>query len=396
MSEENTNSKIDYMLIFIVILLGVISVFTLYTLDPLLAQTKYGDGYYLKQIQWYIVGAVVITAIMFVDYDRLRQVSWLFYGFGIITLLMLYFHFPPNIAHEVNGAWGWFKIPGFGTIQPAEFMKVFLIIFLAHIIVAHNEKYPEHTVKMDLLLLGKIALTALVPIFFLVKQPDLGGVLVLTAITVCMILVSGIKWRIIFAIVGSVLVTGVLIVGVYILLPNQMNDFLKASGLDHVQGRFNAWLNPEEYSQGDAYQLVRAMRAIGSGQLSGKGVHGFEVTQGIPENHTDFIFTAISEQFGFIGASIVITIYFLLIYRLIHVALKCKDPFGSYLITGIIGMFAFQVFQNIGMSIQLLPITGLPLPLISYGGSSSLTYLIAIGIALNVYYRLKTYMFDES
>ncbi|KAB8139094.1 rod shape-determining protein RodA [Gracilibacillus oryzae] len=395
MSQDNKNSKIDYTLILIIIALAIISIFTLYTLNPYLIQ-KLGIVFYQKQIQWYIIGTVAIIVIMFFDYDRLRQVSWIFYGLGIIALTMLFFHFPPGIADSVNGAWGWFQIHGFGSLQPAEFMKVFLIIFLAHIIVAHNEKYPEHTLKMDFWLLAKIGMASIVPIFFLTQQPDLGGVLVLTAITVCMILVSGIKWRIILSIFGGLLITVVSIVIIYLTIPDQVNQFLIEKDLEHVGERFNAWLNPDENSQGDAYQLTRAMLAIGSGQLSGKGMSEFEVSYKIPEYQTDFIFTSIAEQFGFIGSSVVITIYFLLIYRLIHIALKCRDPFGSYMITGIIGMFAFQVFQNIGMSIQLLPITGLPLPFISYGGSSTLTYMLAIGIVLNIHYRLKTYMFDES
>lgn len=391
MDQQNYNSKIDYTLIFIIILLAIISIFTLYTLNPFLNQS-----YYIQQIVWYIAGSMAIAVIMIFDYDRFRQISWILYGLGVIALLMLFFHFPPGIAKSVNGAWGWFQIPGFGSLQPAEFMKVFLIIFLAHIMVTHNEKYPEHTVKMDLWLLVKIGIAAVIPIFFLVKQPDLGGVLVLIAITACMILVSGIKWRIILSILGGIIIAGCIVVILYISFPEQTETFLESTGLDHVEGRFNAWLNTDENTQGDAYQLIRAMLAIGSGQLTGKGIGGFEVSQDIPEFHTDMIFTSIAEQFGFFGSSIVITIYFLLIYRLIHIAIKSKDPFGSYMITGIIGMFAFQIFQNIGMSVKLLPITGLPLPFISYGGSSTLTYMIAIGIVLNIYYRIKTYMFDES
>ncbi|WP_163537059.1 FtsW/RodA/SpoVE family cell cycle protein [Gracilibacillus sp. YIM 98692] len=395
MSQENKNPKIDYSLIFIIILLAILSVFTLYTLDPYLKQ-KYAQTFYINQITWFIAGSIVIGIVMLFDYERLRQVSWLFYSLGLLSLIMLYFHFPPGIAKEVNGAWGWFQFPVLGTMQPAEFMKVFLIIFLAHIMVVHNEKYPAHTVKMDLWLLCKIGITAIVPIYFLAKQPDMGGVLVFIAITATMILVSGIKWRIILTVVAAGIFTAICIIVIYLAFPDQMETFLENTGLHHVEGRFQGWLSPEEYSQSGAYQVIRAMRAIGSGQLSGKGIGIFEVAPGIPEYHTDMIFTAVAEQFGFIGSSIVITIYFLLIYRLIFIALKSKDPFGSYMITGIIGMFTFQVFQNIGMSIKLLPITGLPLPFISYGGSSTLTYMLAIGIVLNVYYRIKTYMFDES
>ncbi|WP_018933322.1 FtsW/RodA/SpoVE family cell cycle protein [Gracilibacillus lacisalsi] len=396
MSEKNSNSKLDYSLILIIILLAIISVFTLYTLDPYLSQKPLFQNMYLKQMVWYIVGSMAVAVIMMFDYDRFRQVSWLLYGIGIIALVMLYFHFPPNIAHQVKGAWGWFKFPVLGTIQPAEFMKVFLIIFLAHIMVAHNEKYPVHTVKMDLWLLCKLGFFTLIPVFFLLKQPDLGGVLVLVAITACMILVSGIKWRIILTIFGTFLVCFVSAITLYLTNPEEVNQFLYDQDLDHVVERFQGWLFPDEYSQGGAYQTLKAMLAIGSGQLSGKGMGDLQAAYQVPEYHTDYIFTSIAEQFGFFGSSVVILIYFLLIYRLIYIALKCKDPFASYMVTGIIGMFTYQVFQNIGMSIQLLPVTGLPLPFISYGGSSTLTYMIAIGIVLSVFYRIKTYMFDES
>lgn len=388
MSSKNSNSTIDYSLISIVLLLAITSVFSIYTIQPFLDQS-----YYLKQIIWYIVGSMAITVIMLIDYDRLRQVSWILYSIGLVSLIMLFFHFPPGIAKTVNGAWGWFEFPVLGTIQPAEFMKVFLIIMLAHVMVAHNEKFKVHTNKSDLWLLAKIAIIALPPIGFIAKQPDLGGVLVLIAITSCLILVSGIRWRIIFTFVGL----GAIAVGVVILLyitnPEAVDKFVDEAGFEHVESRFKGWLDTESNGQAGGYQLIRAMLAIGSGQLNGKGIGEFEVTN-IPERHTDMIFTAIAEQFGFIGSSVVITLYFLLIYRLIHIAIQSNDPFGSYLITGTIGMFTFQIFQNIGMSIKLLPITGLPLPFISYGGSSTLTYLIAIGIVLNIHYRTKVYMFD--
>ncbi|UOQ86499.1 FtsW/RodA/SpoVE family cell cycle protein [Gracilibacillus salinarum] len=397
MPEQNANAKLDYSLIFIVIIFGIISVFTLYTLDPYLSLKGADyDNLFIKQMVWYIAGSMLIAVIMMFDYDRLRQVSWILYGLGILALLMLFFHFPPGIAKQVNGAWGWFAIPGFGTLQPAEFMKVFLIIFQAHIMVAHNEKYPVHTVKMDLWLLCKMAVAALVPIFFLTQQPDYGGVLVLVSITACMLLVSGIKWRIILTIVGTGLVLIATVLFIYLNFTEAVNQFLYDNELGHIVDRLQGWLFPDQFSQEGAYQTLTAMLAIASGQLSGKGIGTFEKATDIPEYQTDYIFSTIAEQFGFFGASLLILIYFLLIYRLIFIALKSKDPFASYMVTGIIGMFTYQVFQNIGMSIQLLPVTGLPLPFISYGGSSTLTYLMAIGIVLNVFFRIKTYMFDES
>ncbi|SFL36489.1 cell division protein FtsW, lipid II flippase [Gracilibacillus orientalis] len=396
MSEKNSNAKLDYSLLLIIILLAIISVFTLYTLDPYLSQNSLYQNMYLKQVVWYIAGSMAVAVIMMFDYDRFRQVSWLLYGIGVLSLLMLYFHFPPGIAKEVKGAWGWFEFPVLGTIQPAEFMKVFLIIFMAHVMVAHNEKNPEHTVSMDLWLLCKMGIIASIPIVLLIEQPDLGGVLVLIAITAFMVLVSGIKWRIILTLFSTFIIGLSTFIYLYFTYTDKMNQLLYDNGLDHVVQRFQGWLFPEEYSSEGAYQTSQAMLAIGSGQFFGKGIGQFEKTQYVPENHTDYIFTSISEQFGFFGSSVVILIFFLLIYRLVNVALKCKEPFASYMVTGIIGMFTYQVFQNIGMSLQLLPVTGLPLPFISYGGSSTLTYMIAIGIVLSVFYRIKTYMFDES
>src|SRR5699024_7136570 len=213
---------------------------------------------------------------------------------------------------------------------------------------------------------------------------------VLSSITGAMVLVSGIKWRVIF----TVILTGLAVVGIifvaWYVIPGPISDFLQESVFNHVQSRFYGWLNPEKYSD-SGYQLIYAMLAIGSGQLFGKGIGGMEVY--VPEKHTDMIFTAISEQFGFIGASVVIALFFMLIYRLIHIAILSNDQYGSYLVTGMVGFFAYQVFQNIGMSIQLLPITGLPLPFLSYGGSSTLTYMLAIGIVLNVHSRTRTFMF---
>ena len=387
MNPPRTDTKIDYSLIFIILLLAIVSCFTLYTIQP------YVDGrnYMVSQAVWYVLGSLVIGVIMLFDYDRLRQIVWFLYGIGMVSLLMLFFRFPASIIHEANGATSWFILPGVGTIQPAEFMKVVVIVTLAHIMVKHNEKFEVHRNKSDVWLLVKIAVVALPPMALIAVQPDLGGFLVFCAIAASMILVSGIRWRILF----SVLLLGVLliasVIGLSLLFPTSIGTALEESVFQHVESRFYGWLQPEKYED-SGYQLVRAMLAIGSGQLTGKGFQNMEVY--IPERHTDMIFSAIAEQFGFIGASAVLLLFFLLIYRLIHIALLSNDHFGSFIVTGFIGMFTFQIFQNIGMSIQLLPITGLPLPFLSYGGSSTLTYLIAIGIALNIRYRRKEYMFD--
>lgn len=386
--EKNTSSKIDYTLISIIILLAIISVFTLYTIQPYLIET-----FYIKQLIWYIGGSILIGIIMLVDYDRLRQVSWILYGFGVLMLVMLQLHFPPGIADEVNGAWGWFDL-GFFSFQPAEIVKVFLIIALAHLIVMHKEKFKESSTKNDIWLLTKIAITAAPPMLLIAIQPDLGSFLVLFSIVTCMVLVAGIRWRIIFSLIGIVLLVMGSVVFIYITSPEKIEKFAEDYNFEHVESRFTSWIDPDNNSQGNAYQLINTMRAIGSGQLTGKGIGGIQVSH-IPERQTDMIFAAIAEQFGFIGSSVLLILFFILVYRLIHIGLQSNEPFGSYIVTGTIGMFTYQIFQNIGMSIGLMPITGLPLPFVSYGGSSTITYLIAIGIVLNIHYRTKVYMFDS-
>ncbi|WP_138416407.1 FtsW/RodA/SpoVE family cell cycle protein [Aquibacillus sediminis] len=393
-NKPNSNMRIDYSLIFILLLLGIVSCFAIYTVQfqPSVPSTYDASGLVIKQIMWYIAGSMLVVLIMLMDYDRFRQISWILYGFGIVTLLMIFFNFPAPIIHEANNARSWFIIPGTSTtIQPAEFMKIFLTVILAHIIVSHNEKFKTRTNQTDLWLLAKLLGLSFPPMGLIAVQPDLGGFLVLAAIVACMILVSGIRWRILFAITATVTIIAGVIVFFYINYPDATRDVLYNVGFKHVESRFLGWLYPETYGD-SGYQLTRAIMAIGSGQLTGKGYADIQVY--IPERHTDMIFSVIAEQYGFFGASFVVTLFFLLIYRLIHIGLQSNDPFGSFMIAGFIGMFTFQTFQNIGMSIQLLPITGLPLPFISYGGSSTLTYLIAIGIVLNIHYRTKEYMFD--
>lgn len=392
MNNPLSNFKIDYTLLFIVFLLGCMSLFSLYTLTPILPEVYKNLNFPLLQLQWYIVGGVVIFLTMLVDYDRFRKVTWIAYILGIIPLLMIFLRFPAPMMEEFNNIIRGIRLPAIGAIQPAEFMKIILVMALAHLIASHHERYIERSTKTDLFLLGKIALVAALPMGLIAIQPDLGSTLVLTFIICSMTLVSGIKWRIIF----SVILSGISMVGLVILTwavsPGPVATFLEESVFKHVASRFYGWLSPEQYLD-SGYQLILTMNAIGSGQLFGKGMNNMEVY--VPERHTDMIFTAIAEQFGFFGASLVIIVLFLLIYRLIHIALLSNDKYGSYLITGLVGMFAYQIFQNIGMSIQLLPITGIPLPFISYGGSSILTNMLAIAIALNVHSRTKKYMFEE-
>jgi rod shape determining protein RodA len=381
-----SQSKLDYNLLFILFLMAIVSAIAIHSAEATLPEKLQHVNFAYKQLQWYGIGAVVIALTMIIDYDRFFQIAWYLYGFGMLLLLGLELNVPGTVT--IKGATSWYALPG-GNFQPSELMKIFMIIVLGRVIINHREKYPEPTVKDDFRLLGKIALTVLPPLILLMKQPDLGMSMVFVAITGSLVLVSGIRWRIIFGIIFSGIAAAAILVFIFFQFPDFFHKYILE---DYQLNRFYGWLAPYEYSNEQGFQLIRSLLAIGSGELYGKGFGNIQVY--LPEAHTDFIFGIIAEQFGFIGASVVISLFFLLVYRMVHIALESNDLYGSYLCAGVIGMITFQVFQNVGMTIGLLPITGLPLPFISYGGSSLATYMLAIGLVLNVHSRTKKFMFS--
>jgi rod shape determining protein RodA len=385
-NEKRAPDRFDWTLAFILFLFCIVSLISIYS-----AQTsgQYETNFVFDQLKWYIVGAVIITGALFFDPDQYKKLSWIFYGFGIFLLfvLMISPHCKTCIAPERNGAHSWFILP-IGSIQPSEFMKVFLIMAISRLISDHNQKNQVKTLQSDFWLLVKIGLTAMVPLALIMEQPDLGTALVIMAITAGMILVSGISWKIILPTFSFVALLGVGIIGIMLYFP----DFLK----DHIDpyqyGRIYAWLDPYSYASGEGLHLISSLQAIGSGEIFGKGFMGKEVY--VMERHTDFIFSLIAEEYGFIGASVVISLFFLLVYHLIKISLETNSQFNSYICAGIISMTAFHVFQNIGMTIQVLPITGIPLPFLSYGGSSLMGNMLAMGLVFSIRFYHKNYMFE--
>ena len=280
-----------------------------------------------------------------------------------------------QIGEPKNGAKSWYHLTNFGSIQPSEFMKTFFILATARLISTHHEKYAIKHIKTDFLLIRKNCFHLFVPLAFIMQQPDLGSSLVFIAITAALIVAAGISWKIIL----PIFIGGAAIGSTVIWMALYMQDFLA----DHLGvkpyhfGRIYSWLDPYSYADEAGYHLITSLNAIGSGEIFGKGYMNREVY--VAENHTDFIFSVIGEEWGFIGASFVICLYFLLIYHLTKITLTLKDPFCTYVCAGIIAMITFHVFENIGMTIQLLPITGYPFTFISYGGSSLMGNALAIG-----------------
>ena len=378
-------SRIDYTLVLILSLLCLCSCIAIYSAQ---ASGQYGENFLLKQMILYAAGIGIILTVITLDSDQLRRISWYAYGFGIATLAFLVVA-PSSLAPVINGAKSWYRIPGF-SLQPSEFMKIFLIIALANVIVTHHAKNVVKTLNSDFWLLIKLGLVTALPLFFVMLQPDLGTSLVMLAILVGMIFISGITWKILLPIFGGGAALGSIILFMVVKFPEFIEKYLGVK--EYQMGRIYSWLDPYNYESTTGYHLTRSLLAIGSGETTGKGTGNREVY--LPESQTDFIFSVIGEEYGFVGTSLVLSLFFVLIYHIMKLAMETKNQFYTYICVGVISMITFHVFQNVGMTIGVLPITGIPLPFISYGGSSLLGNMLGMGIIFSIGYHYKKYMFS--
>lgn len=389
-SHKKNIPKIDYGIILTILLLALCSLIAIYSAQK---WGQYGStNFVLQQIMWYVIGSIAAIVIIQLDSDQLKKISWYAYIGGLLLLIGLYFaakFLPPDFSliPERNGARSWYVVPGAGALQPAEFMKIFTIVLLAKLISGHHQKFENKTIKTDLWLLIKLCVIAAIPAYLINEQPDLGTALVFGAILLAIILVSGISWKILgpmFAVIG----VGI---GTLFYIAIYHHEILANILAEHQYKRIYSWLDPFSYRSNEGFHLVNSLLSVGSGQTTGKGLLNGEVY--MPEAHSDFIFSTIAEEFGFVGSSIVISLLFLLVYQITKTGLDTKNPFYSYICAGIVAMIAFHVFENIGMTVGLMPITGIPLPFISYGGSALLGNMMAIGVVLSIRYHYKKYMF---
>ena len=349
--------KLDWVLIAAVALLLLVSLLALYSLSA-----AGGTNYFLKQTLFSILGLGVIFFTASLDFRYIQKYStFLYFVTMAILLLVLLF------GTTVNGTAGWLSL-GFFQVQPVEIAKVTLIIFLASFISKKKSELGEWTRVIASLILSAGL------IFLVLRQPDLGSSLVLAAIWGGMILASGLRLKhfIVLGCLGMLLVTG--------------SWFLLA---DYQKARIDTFLHPESDPQGSGYNVLQAMVAVGSGGVSGKGLGYGSQSQlsFLPEKHTDFIFAVIAEELGSVGAGFVIVLYGVVLYRIRRIGMLASDNFGYLLSLGVMIMVFVQVLINIGMNVGLLPVTGLPAPFVSYGGSSLLSLSASIGLLLSVYQR---------
>lgn len=371
--------KIDWILVALLTILAIISVTTI---SSAMGGGQYSANFSIRQIIYYILGAIIALVIMLISPKKIRNNTYILYFIFCVLLIGLLILPETSITPIINGAKSWYSF-GPVSIQPSEFMKVILILALAKSVSNHNRFTFNKSFQTDLVLFFKIIGISIVPMALILLQNDLGTTLVICAIIIGIMLVSGITWRILAPLFIVAFVFGGTIILAIIYKPTLIESLL---GVKMYQmGRINSWLDPYSYSAGDGYHLTESLKAIGSGQLFGKGFNHGEVY--IPENHTDFIFSVVGEEMGFLGAVVLLLIFLALIFHLIRLATKVESPFSKIFIIGYVSLLVFHILQNIGMTIQLLPITGIPLPFISYGGSSLWSLMVGIGVVLSIHFH---------
>lgn len=350
--------NIDWSLLIVVIILCSIGLVALFSATQ---EAEYDE--FNKQCIWLVVSLIIMAIIMFIDYDLIIKVSPIFYGLFIILLIAVLFTSP------VNGATSWFDI-GFFSFQPGEFAKVFVILFLAMAITKIKER-DKKDINRPTRLLILLAILG-VPVLLIIKQPDYGTAAAFIVATAMMLITAGIDKK-------YIIVTAILIA---ISIPILYNFILP----DHAKKRIDIFLNPESDPRGSGYNIIQSKLAIGAGGLTGMGLLKGNQTQlgFLYPKTTDFIFAVIGEEMGFVVAGTVIILYVLLVTKCLYIAKTAKNETGSLIASGITGIFLFHMVENIGMVMGLLPITGVPLPFISYGGSSLITNFICIALLLNI------------
>ncbi|QMV19454.1 rod shape-determining protein RodA [Granulicella sp. 5B5] len=354
----------DWVLLGFVLVLSVISVLEIRSATEM---TKF-HGFQQKQMLFIGVGLVLMFAVSLIDYHRLLGIVWWAYGIGVGCLVAV-----KLVGQKVLGARRWINLGGGIHFQPSEWVKLILIIAAARFfweIVSNGRDMGWWDITKSFALVG-------LPMLLVLAQPDLGTSLTYLPILVVGLFMGGLRLRhAIILLVAFGILTAVVWRSGKILKPYQ-------------KARLTSFTNPENDPKGTGYQIEQSMIAVGSGGLWGKGTNKGTQTQGdfLPIPYTDFIFAAFCEEHGFIGAVGVLLLYFLILVRLIQNAQTAADPPGALIIMGVMAILLFQVAINIGMCVDLMPVTGIPLPLMSYGGSSVIFTFLSFGIVMNIRMR---------
>lgn len=358
MFERKLWRNFDYPLLFITL---AICAYGLVIISSATYTSAADPSFYVRrQLMWVGAGLLGIFIILSIDYSNFSRLSRYLYVANIILLVLVLY-----IGRETGGSQRWIEL-GFFDLQPSEVAKLIVIVTMARFLESREG-------EMDKLLNLFLAILHIsLPMFLIFMQPDLGTSLVFLALLFSMLFMAGAKIKHLVLIIF----TGVMVGGP--LLWMNLKDYQKM--------RLIVFTNPDLDPLNYGYQIIQSVIAIGSGQLWGKGLYqgSQNMYDFLPAQHTDFIFSVLGEELGFIGAAVLLFLYLLLIYRILKISTSSKDTFGFLICMGVASMFLFQVLVNVGMAISIMPVTGLPLPFMSYGGSSLLVNLLAIGLVLNV------------
>src|SRR5262245_20922226 len=353
--------KSDRIMFLTTILLVAVSIVMVYSASAVIADERYSQPYFflIKQLMWAVLGVALLGVMMRIDYHHYREPVFIWTCLGIVCVALVAVLFAPKVV----GAQRWFSIGGLG-IQPSELAKLSAIVFIAALLERRMARINE--IGHALMPIG-IVVGGLVALILL--EPDFGTAMTLALIAAVMIFAAGLRYT---YIVGSMLLAMPVIA-------------LLVMGSDYRSRRMLSFINPWDDPLGGGYQIIQSLIAVGTGGIYGRGLmNGVQKLFYLPEAHTDFIYSVISEEFGLIGATAIVICFCAIAWRGARIALNAPDVFGTFLALGLTTMIAAQAFMNISVALGLMPTKGIPLPLVSFGGSSLLINLIGMGVLLNV------------
>jgi rod shape determining protein RodA len=368
-ARDSVARRMDWPILLAAGALSLIGTVLVYSATRNRTELNQGDPYFflLRHLLNTGIGLALMIAIVWIGHRALRTAVPLLYGASLFLILLVL----TPLGSTINGAHSWIKLPGGFSLQPSEFVKLTIILGMAMLLAtrvdAGDKQYPDHRTVLQSLGL------AVVPMLIVMLMPDLGSVMVMVIIVLGVLLASGASNRWVFGLIGAGTVGALAVWQLGILDDYQIN-------------RFAAFANPELDPAGVGYNTNQARIAIGSGGLTGSGLfHGSQTTgQFVPEQQTDFVFTVAGEELGFVGAGFIVLLLGVILWRACRIARDTPDLYGTIVAAGIVAWFAFQSFENIGMTLGIMPVTGLPLPFVSYGGSSMFSVWMAVGLLQSI------------
>jgi len=360
-------SRFDYLLLALILLVNLLGIVTIYSTQSRVEDVAVASKYWTKQLLWFLVGLVALFIVVLPDYKFFNAMAPALFVAELLLLLLVF-----AVGVEMKGAKRWLSLGGF-YLQPSEFAKLVFAIALS----SYFARFKDYDVGIKRLLVPAMMFVTMVVL--IARQPDLGTALVLVPIFVAIVFTAGLRVRIII----------VCAIVLLLLVPLSWHT-LK----DYQRARITAFLNPQATVSGSGYQQYQSIIAVGSGGVWGKGF--LQGTQSklkfLPQQHTDLIFSAFAEEWGFFGVLVLLVLYAFIVLRLLENASLAKDRFGHFFCTGMAAFFFSHIFVNIAMVVGILPITGLPLPFMSYGGSFLLLNMVCIGIVINI--RMRRFVFE--